>query len=240
MVDSVRLYRTRIFHRRLHPVEHDFTYRGYWWLVDVDQLDALPPSVRLVARFEPRDYCGDPTAPIGANVRAFLSRQGVDPTGLTIKMLTTPRQFGYSFNPITVFYCQRVDGEPVAVIAEVHNTYGQRHRYLLRPDEHHHAETRKELFVSPFYDTSGEYHIQSPVPSQSLVLTVSLHRSGEPPFVASVLGDQVAITPRTIAAALAVGTSLLTSARIRRQGISLWRKKIDIQPYQNAKGIHSD
>ncbi|MCE5288309.1 MAG: DUF1365 domain-containing protein [Nocardiaceae bacterium] len=231
------LYRTRIRHRRRHPVEHEFSYRGYWWLVDVDHLDELPAPARSVVRFESRDYCGDPNASISSNVREFLRNSGIDATALTIRMLTTPRQLGYSFNPITVFYCHRGD-EPVAVIAEVHNTYGDRQRYLLRPDSNDQSETSKRLYVSPFYDVSGEYRIHSPLPAESLLLSVSLHRSGEPPFVAVVTGERVPITTRNVAAALAVGTALLTSARIRRQGITLWRKRLEIHPRSRpAEGV---
>lgn len=236
MVSSAALYRVRINHRRNHPVVHDFSYRGYWWLVDVDRLDALGTLVKSVARFESRDYCGDPARSIGANVRSYLVEQGIPATDLTIRMLTTPRQIGYSFNPITVFYCQDSNGQSVAVIAEVHNTYGGRHRYLLRPDENDRSSAAKELYVSPFFDVSGTYSIHSPVPEQSLLLSVTLRRPDEPPFIARVTGYQVPITTSNVASALAVGAALMTSARIRRQGLRLWRKQLPIQPVPPVEG----
>lgn len=236
MVTPIALYRTEIRHQRSHPVPHRFRYRSYWWLVDVDHLDDIPPVLRPVVKFRSRDYCGDAKASIADNIRGFLADSGVDPRGMSIAMLTTPRQFGYVFNPISVFYCRRGPGGPMtAVVAEVHNTYGERHRYLLRPDVPYTATARKQMPVSPFFDMAGEYHIHCPVPDSRLHLAVRLVRDGEPPFVASVSGEQVPITPRTVAESLLLGTSLLTRARIRSQGIALWHKRLEIHPCQRPE-----
>lgn len=217
---------------------YQFAYRSYWWLVDVDRLDDIPAVLRSVAQFRSRDYCGRLDAPIADNVREFLAGSGIDASGMTIEMLTTPRQFGYSFNPITVFYCRRnPDGPLLATIAEVHNTYGDRHRYLLLPDATSNSTTGKRMPVSPFFDVSGEYQIHSPAPGSRLQLTVRLNRDNEPPFVASVSGERVPITARTVTASLLLGTGLLTSARIRRRGLSLWRKRLEIHPCRRSEGV---
>lgn len=238
MVNPLALYRTEIRHQRKHPVPHHFSYRSYWWLVDVDRLGDIPPLLRSVVRFRSQDYCGSPHAPIAANVRDFLSESGIDGRNMTIEMLTTPRQFGYSFNPITVFYCRHEPQGPVgAAIAEVHNTYGERLRYLLRPDARARSVTGKRMPVSPFFDMSGDYHIYSPAPDSRLQLGVRLNRDNEPPFVASVHGEQVPITARTVTASLLLGTGLLTSARIRRQGLSLWSKRLEIHPCRRTEGV---
>lgn len=234
MVKPIVLYRTRIDHRRSHPVEHRFSYRGYWWLLDIDRSTHLPRG--LFATLKPQDYCGDPALSIATNIRQFLAENGCDTSDITILMLTTPRQFGYTFNPITMFYCHRSDGTTVAHIAEVHNTYGGRHRYLLLPNTHEWSDTAKHLYVSPFYDVSGEYRIYSPAPDSKLSLTVRLNRTGEPPFIASVTGERIPITRRTVAAALLLGSPLLTTARIRFQGIRLWLKKLPVQPREQSIG----
>ena len=74
---------------------------------------------RLV-RFERSDH---------SDVRALLTDQGV--TADRILMLAMPRTLGYVFNPISIFWCYDAAGGRVAVLAEVHNTYGERHTYLL-------------------------------------------------------------------------------------------------------------
>ena len=60
-------------------------------------------------------------------------------------MLAHARVFGYVFNPLTVYWCHRADGPLACVVAEVHNTYRQRHAYLLRTDDHGRAQAAEAV-----------------------------------------------------------------------------------------------
>jgi DUF1365 family protein len=91
---------------------------------------AGPGRAAWLARFRARDHLGDPRASIRANLDRFLAANGIGRPH-TITMLTQARVLGYVFNPLTVYWCHRPD----CVVAEVHNTYGQRHAYLLRTDD---------------------------------------------------------------------------------------------------------
>ena len=51
-------------------------------------------------------------------------------------MLASARVFGHVFNPLSVFWCHDAAGELRCVVVEVHNTYGQRHCYLLETGRH--------------------------------------------------------------------------------------------------------
>src|SRR5207253_376376 len=112
------------------------------------------------------------------------------------------------------------------VVAEVHNTYGQRHRYLLRTDDASRAETTKEFYVSPFYPVDGYYRMSLPEPGERLAVTITLHRPDGRPFTAAVRGVRRPASRRgVVAAALrhplepAVGRAL-----IAKHGVALWRK----------------
>ena len=72
--------------------------------------------------------------------------------------LATPRTLGYVFNPLSVYWCYRADGTMAARVAEVHNTHGQRHTYLLPPDGT--ARLSKELEVSPYHPRHGSYRMR--------------------------------------------------------------------------------
>ena len=98
---TATIYDVAIRHTRRAPIRHGFTYRSHSWLVDLDEL----PDHGLLARFEARDHLGDPTATIRANVDNFLATLGIDLGGGRIRMLANPRVFGYSFNPISVYWC---------------------------------------------------------------------------------------------------------------------------------------
>ena len=142
------LYEVTISHARSAPLRNVFRYRSYLWLVDLDHL----PQVRLLAGFSSRDHLGDPGCSIRDNLERFLNSQNVDLDGGRVTMLAQARVLGYVFNPLTVYWCHRPDGTLACVVAEVHNTYRQRHAYLL-PDVR--ADVPKRFYVSPFYPVDG-------------------------------------------------------------------------------------
>ena len=121
-----------IAHGRVERVSHGFAYRHPigWSTSTTAGLRAGSGSLGV----RRSDHLGDPALDLRANVDAFLALHGVDLAGGRVLMLTNARSFGYVFNPLTVFWCYDRRGELVAVVAEVHNTYGDRHCYLLRPD----------------------------------------------------------------------------------------------------------
>ena len=78
---------------------------------------------------------------IRQNLDAWLARPRASTcAGGRVLMLANARVLGYVFNPLTVYWCHRADGALACVVAEVHNTYGERHCYLLRPDDAGRAE----------------------------------------------------------------------------------------------------
>ncbi|MEA3550558.1 DUF1365 domain-containing protein [Pseudarthrobacter sp. C1] len=230
MTTAPALYRTSISHVRRTPLKNAFTYRNYSWFVDVDELPRLPFLLRPLAVFKAGDHLGDPHASIRSNVERYLRTQGIEPDGGAIHMLTSARVFGYVFNPLTLFWCYRTSGELECVVAEVHNTYGERHCYLLRTDAAGRASVPKAFYVSPFNDVSGQYRMKLPAPGERLAVSIVLEREGHRPFVASMDGIRRPATLRNIlAAALAVPAApLLVSALIRVQGITLWARRLPV------------
>lgn len=228
---STRLYATRIRHVRTHPVRHDFVHTSYAWFVD---LDALPRLGRLtaLARFEARDHLGSPDATLRENLDAFLATRGVDLHGGRITMLANARVLGYVFNPISVFWCHRPDGSLECVVVEVHNTYGERHAYLVRTDDTGRTSTAKQLYVSPFNDVSGSYDLYLPEPGRHARISVTLRRPGQPPFVATLTGSVREATRATLVKTALVHPlePLAVRGRITMQGIRLWLRRLPIQP----------
>ncbi|MEW1807524.1 DUF1365 domain-containing protein [Pseudarthrobacter sp. NPDC080039] len=224
------IYRTSISHVRRTPLKNAFIYRSYSWFVDIDDLPRLPGLLRPLAVFRAADHLGDPDASIRANVERYLRTQGVDPDGGPIHMLTSARVFGYVFNPLTLFWCYGTNGELRCVVAEVHNTYGERHCYLLRTDPSGRATVPKAFYVSPFNDVDGQYRMKLPAPGERLAVSIVLEREGHRPFVATMDGRRKPATIRNIlAAAVTVPAApLLVSALIRLQGIKLWARRLPV------------
>jgi len=224
------LYYATVGHTRRMPIENSFSYGVYMWLVDLDALPTFPRPLRWLARFESRDHLGVPEPSIKDNVVAYLADNGVDLTGGRIVMLANARVGGYVFNPISVHWCYDRDGVLAVILAEVHNTYGERHVYLLRPDESGRADADKELYVSPFFDTVGQYVMRFSPPTEELSVTMALRKDGRTPFTATLRGRR---RPAGLGAVLRAALRfpfmpLIVSALIRYQGIKLWARRLPV------------
>ena len=192
------LFLTTIAHTRTSPVRHSFEHRSCSWLIELADGDdrgrsrTLPLGVRSMVCFRSRDHLGDPGRLWFDNVAGFAAAHGVELHGGAITALTNGRTLGHVFNPITVYWCRDAEGLLACVIAEVHNTYGQRHAYLLHPDARGRADAEKAFYVSPFNEVSGRYRMSVPQPTDHLDITVVLHRAGQRPFVATWRGRRIA------------------------------------------------
>jgi len=224
------IYRTSISHVRHTPLKNAFTYRSYSWFVDVDDLPRLPRLLRPLAVFRAADHLGDPGAGIRSNVERYLRTQGIEPDGGPIHMLASARVFGYVFNPLSLFWCYGTSGQLRCVVAEVHNTYGERHCYLLQTDPSGRATVPKAFYVSPFNDVDGQYRMKLPAPGERLAVSIVLEREGHRPFVATMDGRRRPASIRNIlAAAVTVPAApLLVSALIRLQGVKLWARRLPV------------
>ncbi len=140
-------------------------------------------------------------------------------------MATQARALGYCFNPITVFWCHDRGGAPVATVIEVHNTYGDRHAYLVHPDEEGRASVPKEMYVSPFHGVDGRYDVVVPEPADDLTVCVRLVTDDGAVFDASERGALVEDPPWRAAPAALRGAAL-----IRAHGLWLWARRLPIKP----------
>jgi DUF1365 family protein len=227
------LYRTRITHLRRAPVHHYFEHHGYSWYVDIDRLPQLPRWLRPFARFDASDHLdGAPNDSLRQRIDAFLAERGIDLHGGRITALMQAKVLGYVFNPLTLYWCHDTQGVVRHIVAEVHNTYGGRHAYLLSPHDDHPARVRKRLYVSPFNDVDGYYLVRAPLPDAELDVRISLHRDNQPAFVATMCGTRRSagigeLLKLQIVAPLA---PLMGAIGIRVQGITLWLRRVPVVP----------
>ncbi|WP_346010780.1 DUF1365 domain-containing protein [Streptomyces sp. SID5910] len=226
------LYPCETVHVRLDPVRHTLRHRTYLWLVDLDRLPVLPRLLRPLAGFSATDHFTGDAPSLRAALDGFLAARGVDLEGGRVLMLAHARVLGHVFNPLTLYWCHGPDGAPRCVVAEVHNTYGERHAYLLHPDATDTAETDKDFYVSPFFPVDGRYRMRLPLPAERLALTVRLDRPGARPFTATVRGTRREATPAALLR-LALRhplSTLAVAAGIRRHGIRLYLRGLPVQP----------
>jgi len=181
------LYEGWVRHRRHAPRPHTFRYRLCLLWLDLAELDRVFARRWLwsversnLASFRRADHLGDPAVSLDEAVRQEVARQsGRRPEG-PIRLLTHPRYFGYTVNPISLYYCYQANGETLeAIVAEVTNIpWKERHIYVLPMErnqgspERPHFRTPKALHVSPFMPMDLEYvwHLNRPGERLSLHL----------------------------------------------------------------------
>jgi len=232
LTQTPAIYRTTIAHCRQAPVHHSFEYQSYSWYVDIDDLPRLAWWLRPFARFRPADHFADPPhGSLRERIDAFFADRDLAAPDGRITALLQARVFGYVFNPLSVFWCHDRDGRLRHVIAEVHNTYGGRHAYLLPPADLPVA-TAKKLYVSPFNPVDGYYLVQAPRPDAQVNVTVTLHRDQTPAFTANMRGHRRPATTKQIAIMQFISplAPLVVAARIRIEGIKLWLRRVPVVP----------
>ncbi|WP_456697549.1 DUF1365 domain-containing protein [Aeromicrobium sp. P5_D10] len=221
-----------VAHTRRTPLRHRFSYKVYQWLVDVDDLPRMARPLRAFSSFKAADHIGDPDDSIRANIERFCKAQGVDISGHRVLMLANARILGHTFDPLSVFWAIAPDGSLTCIVAEVHNTYGERHAYLLRPDEAGRAEVDKAFYVSPFFTVEGKYDLQFTLTPQRVSSSIILRQNGEAMFTAAFRGTPRPATRRRLTKLL-IKMPLMThrtSLLIRIHGVWLWIRKLPVIP----------
>ncbi len=237
------LYEGHVEHFRASEPVTRFRHSMYMWHVDLDELEELDRSLRLVGverrgvhAIRSRDHLGDPARTIRQNITSFLADNGIDATGARITLLANARVFGHVFNPLSLFYC-RIGGDAVThVVAEVSNTHGERHCYLVEPSADGRCDAPKAFYVSPFLTVRGSYTLTVPEPDHRLLARVELEQDGRPAFAAELTGRRLPLRDRTLAHML-LRHPLMTwqvSGLIRFHGVGLWRRGVQVVPHARS------
>ncbi|WP_446751089.1 DUF1365 domain-containing protein [Streptomyces sp. CLV115] len=226
---------------RRAPLRYALRHRTYLWLVDLDHLPVLPRPLGLLAGFRACDHFTGQAPSVRAALDGFLGEHGIDLQGGRVLMLTHAQVLGHVFNPLTLYWCHDPDGGPRCVVAEVHNTYGERHAYLLHPDSNGAAQVGKDFYVSPFNPVDGRYEMWLPPPGEHLRLSIRLRRPHGAPFTAAVHGRRCEGTVPVLLRLLLrhPWPTLMVSAAIRCHGIRLFLRGLPVQPRPGRRNPES-
>ena len=181
-----QIYRGEVTHERITPVRHAFSYPMTFFAFDLSELPILHQDVSYFGYNEKKfltlndsDYLHGSSEPIIDQLDPLIGPQH---SGQRTLLVTSPRYFGYAFNPVN-FHLRLKDEQLIAAVAEVNNTFGDRHVYPLKTLQQTAVDTwtaqcPKDFHVSPFNNMSGEYQFTFRFRSQQLYLGVDLHRQG--------------------------------------------------------------
>lgn len=201
----------RVTHVRYSPRPYVLSHKLWYLRVPLADLDRLERRFMRRNRFGlfslyDRDYGDSRKEPAAWIADAFKSTGARLPGDAEIVLVTLPRVTGFGFNPVSFWLCHDVDGALIAVLAEVNNTFGERHCYLCRKadgtpigpgDE---IEAEKVFHVSPFLPVDGTYKFRFIETSDRLAVSIDLYRDQRHVLSATIAGRLAALTSRALLA----------------------------------------
>jgi DUF1365 family protein len=228
----------QVRHTRLRPRRHAFSYPTYFLMLPMRSLQRalhseLPRNRWAGLSFFDADH-GDGRSPAQGGALAWLDEllqaQGIQDATGEIWLHCYPRVLGFTFKPVSFWYCHRPDGELRAVLVEVNNTFGERHCYLL--DQPHFGveqHASKVFHVSPFCPVEGGYRFRFMLTPdlQRTVARVDFDDAQGPLIETSVSGRLEPLTPESTRRALwsHPAMTLAVVVRIHLQAARLWFKR---------------
>jgi DUF1365 family protein len=239
------LYIGEVMHARLKPMRHRFSYRVMSLLIDLDRLADADRQSALFGVNRAALYSfheADHGKRDGSSLRAYAQRcaaeRGIDLTGGRVLLLCYPRLLGYTFNPLSVYFCYRADGELALLIYEVRNTSGDSHPYVLPvlsgeiSDAGVRQQQDKLFYVSPFIEMAMRYYFRVLPPGARVQLRI-LESDREGPLLAATFnGSRRALNTRELLrtfCSLPLVTMKIMAA-IHWEALRLWLKGARLVP----------
>lgn len=231
-------------HARLSPARHAFRYPVYFFGFDLDELPLLN-EWGLLAGYNRRglvsvhdaDHLDNARESIREKIMRRLQNAGLHEGIERILMVTSARFLGHLFNPVSFYYCTQRDGSVRCMLAEVNNTFGERHVYALpagcTSGGAITAETQKVFHVSPFNDLRGDYAFSFSPPGEHLDIRIDLIKEGSPTMKTQLAGTSLPLTRENLLRTIAVQpfSALLTLPRIHWEAARLYfGKKLTFHP----------
>lgn len=199
------------FHGRKGAVENQFRYRVDFVLLDAEDRPADPlrkpwlfsrNRANLTAVFD-TDHGGAPKQGTGAVwLREVLRQNGFDAPA-RVEILAQPRVLGHVFNPVSFWLCWDDQAQLRVVVAEVSNTFGDRHSYLCHRDDRGpitRSDTlvaQKIFHVSPFQPVEGGYHFRFDIRADKIGIWID-YSAGAGGLMATLTGPRRALRNRDI------------------------------------------
>lgn len=213
--------------------------------LDLDELDQLASEIRLFSvnrfnliAFHRSDYLRSYHDDLKADLIEVVAKDQLGSSLVKnreicrVRLLTQPRYFGLSFNPLSLFYCFDEDESLICIVGEVHNTpWNERHRYVIPclSNNEWQYQHEKAFHVSPFNPMSLNYHWTLSQAEKHLKVVIDARvQSSEKDkhFVAAMRLDRTSVNRMSGLLIRYPLSAVTTVLRIYSQALKIWLKKV--------------
>lgn len=240
-----QIFTGEVSHGRRWPCEYRFSYPVCFYRFDLDELPELNRTLPgfgynrfSVVRMDDKDYLWRGNEPLKEKIAGVLDKIGYKESIGRIELIGFAKYFNIIFRPVSFFVCYDSAGRCQLVLAEVHNTFGETHLYVLQTPKQHSKslvfEIPKAFHVSPFFDRNGNYTVRFSDTGDNIDIAITLTKSecgSAPVFFARLTGQAAPLTALSLQRTLLKYpfNAFLNMPRIIRQAFTLsLRKKLPI------------
>jgi len=238
-----RIYVGAVTHSRVRPRRHKLRHGCFWLLFDLDEIERLDRKLRWFSfnRFNllslhNRDHGNGSATPLRTQIERHLRDAGIDIDGGAVQLLCMPRVLGHGFNPLSLYFCHHKEGMLAAIVYEVHNTFGQRHSYLIPISNGATKEIRqscdKRFYVSPFMDMDMRYDFRIALPADRVGVAIKTSDADGPMLYAALAGTALELSDATLLRTFATHPllTLKVVAAIHGHALVIWLKGVRLRP----------
>ena len=243
------IIRGQTFHQRLYPKKHAFSYPLTLFYIDIlnpQSTDHFFPFFAFnrwaLFSFFDQDFLKKNDQSLSQKAFEILRHSPYFNDIKKLYLCAMPRFFHNPFRPITLYFAYNEHQELLACVAEVTNTYKERHAYLLNflPQDHEKKSISKKVFhVSPFFDEKGDYHFNIDDSKTSLCVQITYYLNQKKIFYADIKGKKINISKKSLfyLSFKKPFSNALIYPRILYQAFKLYyQKKISAKPKPKPKG----
>jgi len=240
MINNSCIYVGNVIHKRFKPKKHFFKYSVFSLFLDLDEIKELDEKIPFfsynkfnILSFFDKDHGYRDGSSIKDWLIHVLQKKNISTINIKIKILCYPRIFGYVFNPLSIFFIYDADSNPIAILYEVKNTFGEQHTYVFKIDIKNKQilnNCKKKFYVSPFMDLESKYFFKVLIPNERLSVIIDQRDKEGKLLFASQDGERVKLSSKNLLISYLkhpLMTLKIISA-IHYEALKLWIKGIKL------------